>query len=94
MVFRGNSRGRGTPDTVAHFEDRSKTTIKPGASLWASITEIDFTTKLPINGDAYLFVQQVVPAYEDGIVDVSVWIDNVPDAINWQCNLYISQEWG
>ncbi len=48
----------------------------------------------PINGDAYLFVQQVVPAYEDGIVDVSVWIDNVPDAINWQCNLYISQEWG
>lgn len=87
MDYVGNSRGRGTPDTVAHFQNAE---IRPGASVWASVSEIDFNTKLPVLGDAYLTVQQVVGAYEDGVVDVSVWIDNVPDAINWRCVLFVT----
>ena len=93
MIYEGNSRGRGTPQTTAHFEDAGRTMIVPGASVWASVTEIDYSANnQPKNGSAYLSVQQVVPAYSAGVVDVGIWIDNVPDNVNWRCYLFISHE--
>jgi hypothetical protein len=85
----GHGRGYGNTGTVAHFQYAG---IKPGATAWASVSEWDPINKVPVLGDAYLTVQQVVGAYADGVVDVSVWIDNVPDNINWRCQLFVTQE--
>ncbi len=53
-------------------------------NVWASVTEIDATGARPIYGDAFLTISQIVPDPVHGIVTVGVWIDNVPDEINYQ----------
>lgn len=87
----GFGRGRGKlPENNAHWENVG---IQPGDGVWATVTEIDPNTRLPINGEAFLTVQQVAwSPLDGGVVDVSLWIDNVPKPIPWRCSLFVSRE--
>jgi hypothetical protein len=58
--------------------------FKGHPNVWASVTEIDATGARPIFGDAFLTISQIVPDPVNGIVEVAVWIDNVPNDINYQ----------
>ena len=78
IVRRGHGHVR-APVSIADFKGRS--------NVWASVTEIDATGARPIFGDAFLTISQVVPDPANGIVNVGVWIDNVPIDINYQVTI-------
>jgi hypothetical protein len=89
-AIEGFSKGRGQlVENVAHFENVG---IQPGDGVWASVTEVDPSTGVAINGDAYITAQQVAwSPLEGGVVDVSVWVDNVPNPVHWRCSLFLSR---
>ncbi|OBA75038.1 hypothetical protein A5641_26150 [Mycobacterium sp. 1554424.7] len=58
--------------------------------MWATVTEMAPTGNLPIDGDPFLTVQQVVPDYDNHRCDVMVWIDATPVDISYRVTLYIA----
>lgn len=57
--------------------------------LWASVCEYDPTGQTPRFGDAYLGVQQVVPAASGyGTVDIGVWIDNASVDLTYRVTVF------
>lgn len=77
-VLRGRGRRRVTLRNDA---------FKEHPNVWASVTEIDDTGARPIFGTAFLTIEQIVPDPDNGVLDVGVWIDAVPNDINYQVNV-------
>jgi hypothetical protein len=75
-------RGRGRERVRMKYD-----ALREHPNVWASVTEIDATGAKSIFGTAFLTVEQIVPDPLNGIVEIGVWIDAVPNDINFQVNL-------
>jgi len=84
-LYYGINRGH----VKVSFEDVG---ITPDVPVWASVTEVDPNSQLPIDGDAKLMVQQVVPNYGDNGVDVMVWIDMASQPLHYKLTLFLMIE--